>query len=696
MEYVAPLDTEGPAVVSARLIDKEGVSRSATTSYEFSRVAVPIVEAQIAEDADGALEPEQTTALRIGVRIVIDQPSLSDPTAQTLFATDVGSFVWRNQMRNDLQGVEVRLAPSSYFVLSDGATWASGGTRLHPDGLFRCDYDEQASGGGAVFFCWLQQRQPDGTLAAPQITVADDATGEIQVTANFIAAEGEKFLINYRRERETSWWTDATWRQFNYRRTHDAGDSLFGTTTLPVGEKARLESASLRRAGDATGTIRARGNAAVELALRDQNGNPAQIGTVSAITVTATAGTLGGSYCGGVASCTIDLADGSAFRTAVAENPALAAAIPVTFTAPDESGTASISAAVVGADGGTPAADPIEIAYSSDAATIMLGSEMPRVLAWGTPDADDPATPNVDEQDDRDVAQISVSSADSQGRSADLPQTVSARLINPEGDAVGSDAVVSTVCAEVGGVEDRADCKFEVDVNADRATPLASGLYMLRASFGGETREAVLTIAGAPAAITADPAPALPGLGETFSWGVGIADETGVPVADGTSVRFSTPSTGEGMGPLLLVSPAGGAATAKNGRAEATFAVISRGVGIISVEAGDAAAAEPARHTLVVEAAPHAAELAEQMIGLPPVPDGQPAGGVSAATGIASFSGSSSASASSVLSALDGRRSILIWNGRRWIRYAVDADGTPLPGSTDFTLLPGDVIWLGE
>ncbi len=673
----------------------------AAAEYKFSRVASPVVEARISEDADERLEPRQTTALRIGVRIVIDQPSLSDPTVETVFATDVGLFdsrtIVNSMITDDRRGVALRLDPSSYFTLTGGAVWASnGGTRLRPDGLFRCDYDQEASGdGSAVFFCWLQQRQADGTLAAPQITVADDANGGIQVAANFVAAEGEKFLVNYRRPREP-WMTDAHWRLLNFRRTHDAGDSYFGTATLPVGEKARLESASLRREGDATGTIRARGNAAVELALRDQNGNPAQIGTVSAITVTATAGTLGGAYCGGVASCTIDLADGSAFRTAVAENPALAAAIPVTFTAPDESGTASISAAVVGADGGTPAADPIEIAYSSDAATIMLGSEMPRVLAWGTPDADDPATPNVDEQDDRDVAKISVSSADSQGRSADLPQTVSARLINPDGEAVGSDAVVSTVCAEAGGVEDRADCKFEVDVNADRATPLASGLYTLRASFGGETREAVLTIAGAPAAITADPAPALPGLGETFSWGVGIADETGVPVADGTSVRFSTPSTGEGMGPLLLVSPAGGAATAKNGRAEATFAVISRGVGIISVEAGDAAAAEPARHTLVVEAAPQAAELAEQMIGLPPAPDGQPAGGVSAATGIASFSGSSSASASSVLSALDGRRSILIWNGRRWIRYAVDADGTPLPGSTDFTLLPGDVIWLGE
>ena len=704
LRYIAPLDANGPASVSARLIDKDGVSRDTTTAtlYEFSRVTSPVVEARISEDADGKLEAGQTTALRIGVRIAIEQPSLSDQNVQTLFATNVGHFewarnvAWPNNLRNALRNLDLQLDPASYFTLTGGAIWASnGGARLRPDGLFRCDYDEQASGGGSsVFFCWLQQRQADGTLTAPQITIADDADGEIQVTANLVAAEDEKFLVNYRRERSAGQ-TEESWRRNNFRRTHDAGDSYFGTVTLPIGEKARLESASLQRAGDATGPIRSRGSAVVELALRDQNGNPAQIGTVSAITLTATAGTLGGQYCGGVSSCSIDLTEDSAFRTAVAENPALAAEIPITFTAPDESGTASITATVVGIDGGTPTADPIEIAYSSDAATIMLGSEMPRVLAWGTPDADDLATADINEKDDRDVAEISVSSADEQGREADLPQTVTARVINPEGDAVGSEVVVSTACAETGGTEDRSDCKFMINVNADRDSPLPSGLYTLRASFGGETREASFTIAGAPAAISADSAPDLPPLGETFSWGVGIADEAGVPVADGTSVRFSTPSTDEeSMAPLLIVSPAGGTAKAENGRAEATFAVISRGVGIISVEAGDAGTANAIQHTIVVNPAPPAPEPAAQVLGLPPADAG--ATGGEPTSGITSFTGSVSTSASSLLAELGGQRSILVWNGRRWIRYAVDADGTALPGSLDFTLLPGDIVWLGE
>ena len=82
--------------------------------------------------------------------------------------------------------------------------------------------------------------------------------------------------------------------------------------------------------------------------------------------------------------------------------------------------------------------------------------------------------------------------------------------------------------------------------------PPASGLYVLRARFGGETHEAMFTVAGAPA-------------------------------ADGTSVRFSAQVAG--TEPLLVVSPAGGAAKPKNGRAEATFTVIGWGVGIIRIEA---------------------------------------------------------------------------------------------------------------
>ena len=705
LHYTAPLDADGPAIVSARLIDKAGTSRNDAAQYEFSRVATPVVEARISEDADGTLEPGQTTALRVGFRVEIDQPSLSDPTAQTIFATDVGSFVWHILAgdvfpiflaRDNLQDVELRLDPASYLVLAGGATWASdGSTRLQPEGLFRCDYDEAASNGSAVFFCWLQQRQADGTLAAPQITVADDADGDIQVTANFVAAEGEKFLINYRRERPAGW-TDATWRRWNYRRTHDAGDSYFGAMTLPVGEKARLESVSLQRANEASGTIRAKGSAVVELALRDQNGNPAAIGTVSSITVTATAGTLGGAYCDGGSACSITLAEGSAFRAAVAENPALAAKIPITFTAPDESGTSSISATVVDVEGGRPATESIEIAYSSSASAIMLGSEMARVLAWGTPDADDPATADVNEKDDRDVAEISVASLDRQGRAAELPRTISARLIDPNGDEVGSGATLTTACATVGGVEDRSDCKFVIDVNADRASPLASGLYTLRASFGGETHEATFTVAGAPAAITADPVPDLPALGETFSWGVAVADETGAPAADGTSVRFSTQAAGTGTEPLLVVSPAGGAAKSKNGRAEATFTVIGWGVGIIRIAAGSDETGEPARQTVVVDAGQQAAEPAVQMLGLPPAESASDGDEQPAASGLASFSGSSATSASNLLSTLEGRRSIHVWNGRRWIRYAVSEDGSAVPGSIDFTLVPGDFVWLGE
>ena len=51
-------------------------------------------------------------------------------------------------------------------------------------------------------------------------------------------------------------------------------------------------------------------------------------------------------------------------------------------------------------------------------------------------------------------------------------------------------------------------------------------------------------------------------------------------------------------------------------------------------------------------------------------------------------------SASALLDGLPETESILLWQNGRWLRYGRDG-GRTIPGSIDFTIRPGDVLFLG-
>ena len=75
-------------------------------------------------------------------------------------------------------------------------------------------------------------------------------------------------------------------------------------------------------------------------------------------------------------------------------------------------------------------------------------------------------------------------------------------------------------------------------------------------------------------------------------------------------------------------------------------------------------------------------------------PDPEPVDGLSRTqlNNFASWSGEGSVSASELLAGISGASGVLYYDGDSWQRYGV-VDGQVIPGSRDFTIRDGDVIW---
>ena len=220
-----------------------------------------------------------------------------------------------------------------------------------------------------------------------------------------------------------------------------------------------------------------------------------------------------------------------------------------------------------------------------------------------------------------------------------------------------------------------------IDVNAPRTSPLASGIYTVKIESGSLTAaETTFGVAGDPAAIafeTADPG----AIGTQFESIITVTDAAGEPVADGTPVAVSLRSRGPRISdPVSRVSPA--VQRTVNGRVTARFVVIGCEVATIQAEAAGVSRLD------VVDA--RTAPASEETGPADSLASSEPDSFTSWAG-----AGAAAATASSLLADSPGLDRVFVWNGLRWVLYA-EADGVPIPGSLDFTIEPGDVLWLGS
>ena len=496
-------------------------------------------------------------------------------------------------------------------------------------------------------------------------------------------------------------------------------------------------------------TLNARGDATLlRLQILNENEKAAAVGSVASVVATTTAGSLSttlGDGCtgggGGGNACELDV---SALTVANTTN------IPLTLTHGGTGGTAEVEVLVVAKkDGARHEAEPVRVTLAGVATSLSVEEAPGALLNVGTSNS-------WRTLDNRDVLELTVTARDALGNPVPVPtRGASWRITGPDGKSVPSgkirvqwplssehcatggtypplpllslpvsllsttaDTTASAFSAENSGnplcvfqglrllaydaqnddftiaagaalfvVEGGLVREFEVGdlrakarlrVNAASNEPLAAGEYTLELRAGALTATAGFRVSGGAAALALSEPDGRLATGERISVTATVSDEEGNAVSDGTPVEWSATDVGTRT-VLVQIS----AESTTDGSATATWQVIGPGVSTVR------AVADKAANVRLVEV--------PVPVVAPPPPPADPAEGLSSRIPdrLSAWSGQGATSASALLAALDGVSSLLLWTPAGWLRYALQG-GQPVPGSFNFEVAPGSVLWLAQ
>ncbi len=712
-------DTENPEdiTLSGRIKDgtfvnnpiPEYVAKAPSGNGEGSARVI----AWLPDDADGRLGASQVAQVAVGYH--------AQDEATQRFHGSVSGF-WYATAYEGLDatlgsgGIDLREQGfgDGYLVLNGPAVWdENGGKRLslseegynHINCVDRRGATGSADDAGLVS-CYMTNE--DG--GAPKVRVdADAGDDDIVVTGNVpvwrLTADDPTASVP---EGSVPAFYELPTGTMQYQ-----GVMAFGQARLRVGAVKQIETVTLSRAPVGgvvpTGTIRVGDPEAkaVVLSIRNAENAPSQITALSAITISVIGGGQidggdeegRGDYCPGsfAPTCTVSftsMTDGGtaadSLRVAAGATPGVIGAIPLRFKAPTTAGNTRIVATVIGNDGSTYSAEPLELVISGTASSIAVSGDEPRLLSFDTPDSGDA-------KDDRDTATIKIGASDAAGNAAAMPRNAKAELKSAAGAAVPSSAYVATIdCAN----PERTNCSLVININQSAAAPLASGDYIAKVSGSGiADLDVPVTLAGKAKTINVELGE-LPGVGGNWPVTIAVLDSNGIPVADGTEVRLDARGVVATTSDVVLISKpnedSDGVASAKtkNGMVSANLTVIARGRGVLSVSAvsgsGDSLTTDATSGGVVLDT--RTAALPDEAYGGPiefQSADGMPALGV-----ISSWRGETAGSASQALALVEGADVLWLHNGRRWIQYATGPEGAELPGSAaNFTIIEGDYLW---
>ena len=426
----------------------------------------------------------------------------------------------------------------------------------------------------------------------------------------------------------------------------------------------------------------------LQLSVLNENGTASAAGKIASVLFTTTSGTLSlttpASGCSGTGSsglaCQVPVDDLDATNSD---------AIQVELTHPGQSGTATVNVRVLSIAGASFAPDPLEIVFSGGAETLAISEPTTSLLNVNTPDMDTGTGADRMTQDNRDVMTLSVTAEDENGNSAKVPPANrSVTLKDPDGKTVVSGNTVSdddaattenTIGFKVETVEDvvqdvldaAGNPQVEIDINATDA--LATGAYTLEVKAGGKTATQTINVSAGAAAV----ALSLDGaaeIGQRVTVTAAITDADGSAVGDGTPVMF-TEGSAQATPALVRVSAA---TKTTGGSASAVYLVVASGTAFVTVGSGDSAS-----DVLLIQTAQPTPE---------PVPPAESLGST-AANSFTTYLGAEAATASELLAGLEGVSGVLLWDGSAWQRYIV-ADGREVPGSVDFEVTEGAILWL--
>ena len=464
----------------------------------------------------------------------------------------------------------------------------------------------------------------------------------------------------------------------------------------------------------------------IMLSILNAGGTASAAGSVASVLVTSSAGELGivdaagnatSSSCSGL-SCQIDVSS---------INAGNANRIMLSLTHKGRAGNARVSASVQSRETGDALRpDPLEIVLAGPADKIIVADPAVGVLNVDQADTDDEGN-DVDTVRGytQDELLLAVSAQDKAGNFVAVPRATSGRAVLKDAagalvrsgaaatfparwraaddlstgcvtTAIAQSTTATVVCRAADGssVETPEDVnpaiitatglyQVKVDVDAAPTSPLKAGAYTVEVTAGGKTASATFNVSGGAASdgVSLDAPTERVALSETFTVTATVNDADGNPVPDGTGVNWINPQTTSGAGRDTLVVSTTMTELTKDGKATNTYLVVGSGTVVLRATAG---------------AGSDAAVVTVGGVLAPPTP-ANPADFLRSRNpnDLTTWLGQGRTSASALLNGLDGISFVLLWLNGEWLSYGL-ADGRMIPGSTDFTVNPGSVLWLSR
>ena len=712
------IESQAPGVYHPSLFPSETrtlISFTPFGDYSYSAAeadGVPVVRASLPADLDQILQPGAEEPIRIGLgstvlgKVIPKPPGYVPPTP---FSVGIGrprftvgcihprtvaaepNRNWRGRVGPDAPPPgcawnNIVDGAVSYLRISGPASWKDGDGPVLPIG-FNTDSDPGTEDEYPVFAC----SDPDS--AGNFICSIRSAAGEFpRIVVDDAAPEGAEIFVSARiahvnrsSDAYSGWQVTVAEHDDRIRTrlggfTEDADRKqiIDGLVSFTVGRTPPVAAVSLAFADAREApSLPAGASAQLRLRLQDADGRPADVSGLSSVTVTADRGALlSSAYCAQSSSCALRLsgagdADAATLSGAADDDAAITDDIRLTLTAPKTGDRIQLYASVVAADGRT---------LQAELAVDLVGSAARIEIADGSAVSD-----RATESDDLDRTSLKVAAYDERGNRAALPAEARVDgIAGPGGAPIPSTrAAAELACADDAA---RLDCAVAVTVRAAATDPLAVGAYTVKIVAGSLEAEGRFFVAGRAARIELDPGPPPIGLGVPFDLTVRAYDANDQPVAEGTALAAGVRGTGS-TAPVLLASPAGGSAPARNGEITVRLVASAPGVGILRIAAGPAASPDVVEtYVLDLRALSRVGPLARHLSG---------AAGALPWSGYRIWTGPLGSDASQLLDETPALASVRLWNGKRWISYARPADdGAEPPDSVDFPLQPGDLLFL--
>ena len=454
--------------------------------------------------------------------------------------------------------------------------------------------------------------------------------------------------------------------------------------TIPVGHETQYTLRILNAASPPQGVVNGQVAAIVATLVRTGEGRG-----------TATFSTCPGAAADDRASCSPTPLTDPTFDTSGAT---------FKIKAPSTPGAATLSIQVLAAAGGSFNTPPRNLVFVGPAKTITLSDPVSTVLNRNSDAADaDGASAGAslaNRSKGTDSITLTLSAVDSLGNTALHPsQNYTYEITGPDGRRINDSAKITIEAGQraTSGPNAQVTSKGKVliDVTAPASAPLATGMYTatVKRTAQGLSATKMFRVVGPADSLDLEVGDASAAIGSSVAITATVNDADGNAVPHGTSVTF-TASNADGSNNDLVILPGGsdnktGAATTAGITGKATINGTTVGNGIVILIATTQGATGTVSDTGEIDTSSDAQSISATPTSCLSKTD---------VGDYTTWTCGTTGNADAVFSVLRNRGADALYlrSVGRWVRYATDAAGGPIPGSTNnFTIRQYDTLFIG-